>query len=76
MLETSSESAFRYWENVHYQFRQGLCDEEEFSKHLDTMIELTTNDVAFKSWLCTRQLLYSKPFVDNLTAKLDSQLCE
>jgi len=76
MLETFSESVFRYWENVHYQFRQGLYDEEEFSKHLDTMIELTTNDVAFKNWWRTRQSLYSEPFVTSLNGQLDSKLCE
>jgi hypothetical protein len=76
MLETFSESVFRYWENVHYQYRQGLYEEEEFSKHLDTMIELTTNDEALKSWWCRRQSLYSRPFVDSLNGQLDRQLCE
>jgi len=76
MLETFSESIFRYWENVHYQYRQGLYDEEEFSKHLDTMIELTANDEALKSWWCSRQSLYSRPFVDSLNGAIDRQLCE
>jgi hypothetical protein len=76
MLETFSESVFRYWENVHYQYRQGLYDEEEYSKHLDTMIELTSNDVVFRNWWCTRQSLYSESFVDSLNRRLDRQLCE
>jgi hypothetical protein len=74
MLETFSESVFRYWENVHYQYRQGLYDEVEFSKHLDTIITMITNDVAFRNWWCTRQSLYSKPFIENLSGRLDSQL--
>jgi hypothetical protein len=28
-----TNALFRYWEDVHYQYRQGLYDEEEFSKH-------------------------------------------
>lgn len=75
MLETFSESVFRYWENVHYQYRQGLYDDVEFAKHLDTMVELITVDVAFRNWWCTRRALYSEPFIQNLNERLDSQLC-
>jgi hypothetical protein len=76
MLETFSESVLRYWENVHYQYRQGLYDEEEYWKHLETMTELTTHDVTFRNWCCTRQSLYSDPFVDSLNGQFDRQLCE
>ena len=29
--ERRTRAMFRYWENVHYQYRQGLYDEAEFS---------------------------------------------
>ena len=28
-----TNALFRYWEDVHYQYRQGLYDQDEFSKH-------------------------------------------
>ena len=75
MLETFSESIFRYWENSHYQYRQGLYDEEEYSKHLDTIIGLVTGDAALMSWWCTHQYDYSTAFTEDLNKRLDLQSC-
>ncbi len=76
MLETFSESIFRYWENSHYQYRQGLYDEEEYSKHLDTIIGLVTGDAAMMNWWCTHQNNYSTAFTEDLNKRLDLQSCK
>ena len=75
MLETFSESMFRYWENVHYQYRQGLYDEEEFSKHLDTIIGLVMHDAPMMSWWCRNQSNYSVLFAEDLNQRLDLSSC-
>jgi hypothetical protein len=75
MLETFSESIFRYWENVHYQNRQGLYDEEEFSKHMDTIVRLVTRDAPLKSWWCGNQSNYSLLFAEDLNRFLGSASC-
>ena len=75
MLETFSESIFRFWENSHYQYRQGLYAEEEFSKHLDTIIGLVSGDAALMTWWCANQSLYSAAFAEHLNQRLDMQSC-
>ena len=40
--ERQTRALFRCWENVHYQYRQGLYDEVEFSGHRDAMREEVT----------------------------------
>jgi hypothetical protein len=76
MLETFSESIFRYWENVHYQYRKGLYEEEEFSKQMDTIIGLVTGDAALRKWWCTRQSIYSTPFKEHMNQRFDARLCK
>ena len=44
IVGTQAERVFRYWENVHYQYRQGMYDESEFSRHLDTMQNVLFRD--------------------------------
>ena len=75
MLETFTESIFRYWENVHYQYRQGLYDEEEFSKHLDTIIGLVMRDAPLMNWWCANQSNYSMAFSEDLNQRLDLSSC-
>jgi hypothetical protein len=73
MLETFCESIFRYWENSHYQYRQGLYDEEEFSKHIDTIVSLVGRDAALMDWWSNNQSNYSTAFSEHLNQRLKSQ---
>ncbi len=75
MLETFTESLYRYWENSHYQYRQGLYDEDEFSVHLDLMVRLVSNDRQLTGWWCRNQRDYSDRFVTELNDQLPSDLC-
>ena len=57
-----SESVFRFWENSHYQFRQGLYDETEFAAVLETMrLIIAGNEFLELYWRDNRQL-FSVPF--------------
>ena len=65
---TWDQLVFRYWENVHYQYRQGLYDESEFSVHRDAMLDVAREPRMYSFW-CKDRLLFSAPFMqfmDNL----------
>ena len=75
MHGTRSELVFRYWENVHYQYRQGLYDEVEFSRHLETMkAVLLSNDGLMRFW-CSERMLFSAPFVAEIDGFLSDREC-
>ena len=66
MLYAFNESVFRYWENSHYQYRQGLYDEVEFSKHLDVMADVIMNNRSALEFWCERRAFFSTPFVSEI----------
>ena len=43
-LTLSSSMAFRYWENVHYQYRNGMYDEDEFQAQKRAWRKAMTGD--------------------------------
>jgi hypothetical protein len=63
---------YRYWENVHYQYRQGLYDESEFSKQRDAWRVYVNQSKAVADEWCGMRDLVSKDFV----AEVDSLLTE
>lgn len=66
-----SEAAFRLWENVHYQYRQGLYEEVEFSGHLQTMHRVIEAQPSLVRYWCINRDMYSIPFaveIDNIMA--------
>jgi hypothetical protein len=51
-----SASMFRYFENVHYQFRQGLYDESEYLAHKDAWkVFFNKSKTAAKNWCDYRE---------------------
>ena len=70
-----SELVFRYWENVHYQYRQGLYDESEFSRHRDTMVFILAENPSLVRYWCQARLLYSVPFMEYLDGLLKERNC-
>jgi len=71
-----SELTYRYWENVHYQYRQGLYDDSEFSRHADTMAYVISNNLSLQTYWCEQRMLYSVPFmefIDELDARLQCE---
>ena len=79
MYTARSEAVFRYWENAHYQYRQGMYDEIEFSSHLETMkAVLLSSDGLVRFWLrarCSDRMLYSAPFMAEIDGLLSDKEC-
>lgn len=75
MFVSRTEAVFRYFENVHYQYRQGLYDESEFSKHRDTMEWVMKEDAANVRYWCENRHLYSEAFAAEINATLPDGAC-
>jgi hypothetical protein len=74
-VNTYLELSFRYWENVHYQYRQDLYDESEFSRHKDTMAAVIDGSPSMYSYWCAERLLYSVPFMEFMDELLGGPSC-
>ncbi len=75
MYLSRSEAAFRYWENVHYQYRQGMYDETEFVTHLETMRVVIDQNEGLERFWCNTQGMYSKPFAEEIEKLVLKDLC-
>ena len=64
------DALFRYWENVHYQYREGLYDEIEFRSHRDAWARYMDSSAGAVSWWCVRRGVYSPAFRDELDGVL------
>jgi hypothetical protein len=65
----------RDWENIHYQYRNGIFDENEFDAERTTWQYLINIDKAFaRSW-CPTRLNYSPEFVAELESLLLEDVC-
>ncbi len=79
MLGTRSEAMFRYWENVHYQYRLGMYDQAEFSTHLATMKDvLLFIEPHLTEFWCDRGSRghYSVPFTEEIDRLLPKGACK
>jgi hypothetical protein len=74
-FRTRNNALFRYWEDVHYQYRQGLYDEEEFSKHIEAWRAYLAASKGAVSYWCEVRLLYSPKFAAQMDALLPSHKC-
>ena len=65
----------RLWENIHYQYRQGMFDEEEFEAERTAWRSLINRDKTFaKNW-CPTRANYSPEFVLLLEDLLEEDVC-
>jgi hypothetical protein len=53
---------FRYFENVHYQYRIGAYDEAEFSRHMVTMRITTANTASLRQYWSEYSSMFSEEF--------------
>ena len=60
----------RLWENAHYQYRNGLFDESEWSAQLEA-IRGFVNDHPEREMWCARQLRQSASFVAEINSLLE-----
>ncbi len=72
---TWDQMVFRYWENVHYQYRQGLYDESEFSAHRGAILDVLAENPRLHSFWCKDRLIFSAPFMEFIDNLLDSPDC-
>ena len=70
-----TNALFRYWEDVHYQYRQGLYDQDEFSKHKEAWRAYLAVSKGAISYWCEVRLLYSPKFAAEMDALLPSRGC-
>ena len=74
--ETFTRGLFRYWENVHYQFRTGLYDSEEFNKHRGAWQSYVGNSPGVVDWWCKNRADFSVEFSSDFTSLLGEGGCE
>ena len=65
-FELRTNALLRYWEDVHYQFRQGLYDEVEFLTQKKAWRQSINNSIGFKNYWCKVKQLYSPLFMEAL----------
>ena len=70
-----SNALFRYWENVHYQYREGLYDDVEFSSHRDAWAGYLGDSQATVSFWCRYRGTYSPEFREALDEVLSTFKC-
>ena len=68
-------SIFRFWENVHYQYRMGLYEENEYSKQKEAWrIVMNLDDATVQVW-CSRRLTFSAEYMVDIDGLLDKYQC-
>jgi hypothetical protein len=72
---THSESVFRLWQNVHYQGRKGLYEEEEFLKHIDTMRWVLDISGYLIPYWCQARANYPEEFASEIDQLIPSDSC-
>lgn len=73
--EVLTIATLRYWENVHYQYRQGLYDSIEFEGHLRAIGSYVRYSAHFPSYWCQIKDRYSPEFADEMDILLGDQAC-
>jgi hypothetical protein len=71
-----SISMHRYWENVHYQYRFGLYDEVDFSRHKNAWRIIMNSDSPTVEVWCSRRSTFSPQYVAEIDSILEKYSCE
>jgi hypothetical protein len=70
-----SIAMYRYWENVHYQYRVGLYDEIEFSRQKDAWNRyMNANKANVQMW-CSFRDTFSPDFAAEIDSLLNKYQC-
>ncbi len=73
--ELRSRTIFRYWENVHYQYRQGLYDEIEYLAQKDAWQDYFTDSKRLTPTWCSMRIVFSPIFISEIDAIIDKAEC-
>jgi hypothetical protein len=66
---------FRYWENVHYQYRQNLYDEAEFSRQREAWRSYAQSSPALIKFWCAERSQFSPEFVSEFDHLIPLDAC-
>jgi hypothetical protein len=69
------DQVFGYWQNVHYQYRHGLYDEGEFSRHTEAIAAVLEENPKSYSYWCNERLHFSVPFMEFMDDLLGGPSC-
>ena len=75
-LGLRSESTFRHWQNMYFQGSIGTYDEEEFSKHIDTMRVVLAGSTTLVNYWCRRRDIYPVQFQSEVNGLIPSGSCD
>ena len=70
-----TNALFRYWEDVHYQYREGLYDATEFEKQRDAWKASMTNSTRAQDYWCQVRTLYSPEFMTEMDGLIGADAC-
>lgn len=73
--EVITRAFFRYWENVHYQYRQQLYDEQEFTRQRDAWRDYARSSPALVKFWCAKRSEFSPEFVSEFDNLLPPGTC-
>jgi hypothetical protein len=73
--ELITRAFFRYWEDVHYQYRNGLYDETEFSRQRDAWKAYAGESEALVTWWCRNRVQFSPDFAEEFDRILTRFTC-
>lgn len=74
-FQLRSNALLRYWEDVHYQYRQGLYDEVEYSKQKEAWRSTIARSAGLVAYWCAVRVLYSPRFMSELDGLLAARMC-
>lgn len=75
-FETRTNALFRYWEDVHYQYRVGLYDDTEFARQREAWRGSMQRSQLSQNYWCRVRLLYSPEFAAEIDGLLAAGACE
>ena len=73
--ELRTNALFRYWEDVHYQYRVGLYDDVEFARQRDAWGESLTQSRRSVEYWCRVRGLYSPEYALEMNSLLPDGAC-
>lgn len=74
-VELYLNGLFRYWENVHYQYRVGLYDDVEFAAQREAWRNSVNQSASSRAYWCNARELYSPEFRAEIDSLLPASAC-
>lgn len=66
---------FRDWENIHYQYRNGMFDEQEYGAEMNVWRSIINTSTASQRVWCSTRQNYAPKFVAELERLITDDIC-